>query len=450
MKYEGGQDATTIVQDLIYMLLDDSKVRLNMMIEPPIQTLDEMCEIINSHIEDKDISHMLDLLNTFKPILDIFSQIQMLDEYGLSYTNNIFERVPELTPEQETTEQIQEPEITPEQVPEPVPEQVTEQVQEQVPGPVLAPIEPETTPEQSGGATQDVMNQIYSSLLDKMNETTIILQICSNWTDGHVTEENLGNMEEILKFYDLILTPISTFLENVEPSVADIEKNSSSFFGLCYFYIFICDRFQSYVYSLNMRHITRQSVTGTLLMEDPLLRELLAFPGIDPTDTYFPNFLLEQWPKTGANSQEDIVQVVSDMYRTIMGEYETTPTDQLVQIIMCLQSVLVLVNDEFKETIIQTYVAEKGPVVCKNKEEHIEPLNAFIKTFYYGLIFNADQEIYLEETDFKGEIREILDELCGEEGETVQATKPLAGGGRRKKSTRRKRRSLKKKSRKQQ
>jgi hypothetical protein len=56
----------------------------------------------------------------------------------------------------------------------------------------------------------------------------------------------------------------------------------------------------------------------------------------------------------------------------------------------------------------------------------------------------------LEETDFKGEIREILDELCGEEAETVQATKPLAGGGRRKKSTRRKRRSLKKKSRKQQ
>jgi hypothetical protein len=428
-KYEGsGQDDSTIVQDLIYMLLDDSKVRLNMMIEPPIQTLDEMCEIINSHVEEKDISHMLDILNTFKPILDIFSQIQMLDEYGLSYTNNIFERAPELTPEQEQPQE-QNPEITPE----------LESV----------PVEPETTPEQTGGANQDTMNQIYSSLLDKMNETTTILQICSNWTDGHMTEENLGNMEQIMKFYDLILTPISTFLENVEPSVADIEKNSSSFFGLCYFYIFICDRFQSYVYSLNMRHITRQSVTGTSPMEDPLLRELLSLPGLDPTDTYFPNFLLEQWPKTSANSQEDIVQVVSDMYRTIMRGYETTPTDQLVQIIMCLQSVLVLVNDEFKETIIQTYVAEKGPVVCENKEEHIEPLNAFIKTFYYGLIFNADQEIYLEETDFKGEIREILDELCGEEGEPVQATKPV-GGGRRKKSTRRKRRSLKKKSRKQQ
>jgi hypothetical protein len=358
----------------------------------------------------------------------------MLDEYGLSYTNNIFERAPELTPEQE---QPQEQELT-EQEPEITPELES------------VPVEPETTPEQTGGANQDAMNQIYSSLLDKMNETTTILQICSNWTDGHMTEENLGNMEEILKVYNLILTPISTFLENVEPSVADIEKNSSSFFGLCYFYIFICDRFQSYVYSLNMRHITRQSVTGTSLMEDPLLRELLALPGLDPTDTYFPNFLLEQWPKTGANSQEDIVQVVSDMYRTIMREYETTPTDQLVQIIMCLQSVLVLVNDEFKETIIQTYVAEKGPVVCENKEEHIEPLNAFIKTFYYGLIFNTDQEIYLEETDFKGEIREILDELCGEEGELVQTTKPSGRGGRRKKSTRRKLCSLKKKSRKQQ
>lgn len=447
-KYEGsGQDATTIVQDLIYMLLDDSKVRLNMMVEPPIQTLDEMCEIINSRVEDKDISHMLDILNTFKPILDIFSQIQMLDEYGLSYTNNIFERAPELTPEQETTEQettLQEQEQ--EQEPEITPELANEQV------PV--PVEPETTPEQNGGANQDAMNQIYSSLLDKMNETTTILQICSNWTDGHVTEENLGNMEEIIKVYDLILTPVSTFLENVEPSVADIEKNSSSFFGLCYFYIFICDRFQSYVYSLNMRHITRQSVTGTSLVEDPLLRELLSLPGLDPTDTYFPNFLLEQWPKTDANSQEDIVQVVSDMYRTIMREYEMTPTDQLVQTIMCLQSVLVLVNDEFKETIIQTYVAEKGPVVCENKEDHIDSLNAFIKTFYYGLIFNGDQEIYLEETDFKGEIREILDELCGKETssageETEVATESFSVGGRKKKQTRRKRRLLKKKSRKQ-
>jgi len=432
-KYEGSgelQEETTIVQDLIYMLFDDSKVRLNMMVEPPIQTLDEMCEVINSHIEDKDISHMLDILNTFKPILDIFSQIQMLDDYGLSYTNNIFERAPELTPEQE-----QSPEVTSELAPEVTSEQVS------------LSVEPETTPEQNGGATQDAMNQIYSSLLDKMNETTTILQICSNWTDGHVTEENIRNMKQIMKFYDLILTPISTFLENVEPSVADIEKNSSSFFGLCYFYIFICDRFQSYVYSLNMRHITRQSVTGTSLMEDPLLHELLSLPGLEPTDMYFPNFLLEQWPKTGANSHEDIVEVVSDMYRTIMQEYETTPTDQLVQIIMCLQSVLVLVNDEFKETIIQTYVAERGSVVCENKEEHIEPLNAFIKTFYYGLIFNADQEIYLEETDFKGEIREILDELCGEESDLTKGALSKKGGGRKGKFTRREKKKKMRKTR---
>jgi hypothetical protein len=390
-KYETTQEDTTLNEDLIYMLLDDANLLLTTMLEPPIHNVDEMCQIINKNIEGEKISIMLDTLNTLKPILEKFSQISMIDEYGLSYTSTTIEEL------------------------EPV------QVQE-------------------GGANNETMEYIYNCLLDKNNEIMTIIQICVNWVDGHPTTENIEKLEQIMNIYNLILTPLLTFLEKVEPSTIQITRNGPCFIGLCFFYVTICDNMKNYIFLLNMRHATR---TATQPREEPTIIRLK--PYVDEDDNYFGDFLMEHWISVESiNTQTDIVRALSTLYGEAIQKYEEDHDNESVkQVVMVLQSILILVNDEFKETIIKTYIGQNGRTVCENMETHIAPLNAFIKTFYSGIIFNEDQEIYLEGTDFSEEIQEILVELCSHANRGGKTYKNKNFGSRRGKQTRRQKKIVK-------